>query len=283
MNFFKKVLIALIVLAISSAIFIFLTNDKTMRDNVLSATLRMMGDELLAVVPDSPQKEELNRRYQGFLKRAEKDKVSREEVEHVAATMFNLRAAEKSVTAEDALKALELKPLPPGVPRESGTVFMRMKKKDRDRLAARLSQMQAFQENIYSSAKSDTALRRIKGHFFFTADSGLKVVIDPHVQNMITSQKIPRLAGQFKELEKQRMLEWKESQRFYEHMMKEMQHNWNEMPGIFEKEFMKHIPGLVTALDSLNLDSLKIENPDSLEIVIQKIVKEFTRKPVEEK
>jgi|GEM_PF-4362172 len=288
MSFFKKILVGLVVLAISSAIFLFMTNDKTMRANVLSATLKMMGDELLAVVPDSPQKEELNRRYQDFLQRAEKDQVSREEVEHVAATVFNLKAAENSVTAEDALKALELETGTTDTS-ESKIVFIDRKKrekrldeKDREKLAEQLSQMQDFQKNMYSLARKDTAFDGIKGHFFFTADSGLKVVIDPHIQNVIVSQKLPHLEKQFKELEKMRMLEWKERRRFYKHMMREMQNNWGEIPQLFEKEFMRNIPGLIATLDSLNLDSHNVENPDSIEIVIRKIAREVSNWPVEE-
>jgi hypothetical protein len=196
MALIKKIFFALFILLISAVIFVFLVQDREVKQDILRTTLNLFGDELLAMVPDGEQKTMLEKRYQEFLTRAEKDEVADEEIERVAATILNLTNRDTVISAETAMTVLGISetkggadPLPkePPVFRDRGDPELPSSKRRRwrmldrnarrQKLAERLWNLQQFNETFNQLSEQDSAIRGDLPQYITTADSGIQIAL----------------------------------------------------------------------------------------------------------
>jgi len=85
---FRKIGFVLAALVISVAIYLTFYAEEEVKQNVLEYSLDLMGEKLLALVPDGTEKNKLNELYQSFKERATKGNVAPQQIESMAANIL---------------------------------------------------------------------------------------------------------------------------------------------------------------------------------------------------
>jgi len=222
MRVFKNLLSLFFILLLSTAIFMIVNQDKKVTHDILTTTLKMFGDDLLALVPEGEQRNLLADRFQDFVNRAEADQVPPDQIEYVAATILNLSNTERSFTSDEILSVLQMDEsdaqdtvifrtieLPPPPPARSA--FRKrppMTRKEKIELAERLAELEQFQARIKKISSNDSSLQNFRQHVFFTSDSMIKVAIKNGYRDKEFLRHRPGIERQLSELEEQELVEW---------------------------------------------------------------------------
>ena len=98
----KKLGFFVVTLILTAAIFWLLFMDKESKSDALDYTLGLLGEKLVAMIPDESGRKPVEERFANFVKQAKEQKVSPEQVEHVAANILNLSNAKTKLTSEQA-------------------------------------------------------------------------------------------------------------------------------------------------------------------------------------
>ncbi|MCH8874135.1 hypothetical protein IH824_15425, partial [candidate division KSB1 bacterium] len=112
---FRKIGFVLAALVISVAVYLTFYAEEEVKQSVLEYSLDLMGEKLLALVPDGTEKNKLNELYQSFKERATKGNVAPQQIESMAANILNTSNAETELTpqqAEGILRSAMLAPTP---------------------------------------------------------------------------------------------------------------------------------------------------------------------------
>jgi hypothetical protein len=227
MALFKKIFFAIFILLISAVIFFLLVQDREVKQDILRTTLNLFGDELLAMVPDGEQKKMLEKRYQDFLSRAERDQVADEEIERVAAAILNLSNRDTTISAEAAINVLGMdeKMTAAGQPRTVPPIFRdrgepelpssqkrKLRMSDRytqkQKLAERLRKLQEFNETFNQLSEKDTAIRAVLPHYINTPDSGIVIALPEIYSSQNIDPRHIELREHLKELEAETVIKF---------------------------------------------------------------------------
>jgi len=299
MAMIKKVFLAFFILLISTVIFVLLVQDRGVKQDILRTTLNLFGDELLAMVPEGEQKENLQKRYQEFLARAEADQVADEEIERVAATILNLTNQDTVISAEAAMNVLAinekggvsgLRPLGPPVFRDRGDPELPSAKRRkwkmqerysrRQKLAERLQNIQKFNETFTQLSEQDTAIRAALPQYITTADSGIVIALHENYSSQKLDPRFDELREHVKKLEEDAVVQFhvdmEEAKKAERHLrmtvLKELRrHPANILPDAALAVLAQIDSGLVDTISSIFSDSLEeflemeIENMDQNE------------------
>ncbi len=243
MNWLRRVGLSLLVLGISTAIFVLMISDKETKKEILRPTLEALGTQLFAAVREDSQKGELEKNYQIFVTQAEAQEIPAEKVERVAAQILNLGNKDSLISSTEALAFLmaetptrvmridslergtvAVAPAPPA--KRSAIAFKappKVYKVSADELAIRLRDLHSFQREMKRLAQAPEKRHLIRQrYYFFPTDSGLTVHVDAALREDLPENDAD-LARKFAELEKKRWLKWDEQQRQLEgrHFMNE--------------------------------------------------------------
>ncbi|HNW58141.1 MAG TPA: hypothetical protein PKI62_00525 [bacterium] len=225
MQWLQKGAITVFVLALSSLIFIVLTSDKKIRQQVLRPTLEALGEQLFAAVQDDVEKDRLEARYKTFVDEAEEQAIAPEKVEKVAARILNLRSRDSVISSADALKMLDEAHAAPApddpaamirgreVPHASsgfqiGTERLTPSTWSKEEMARRLKAMQEFQKQMELLSRKQEKQKEWESRYHFQpSDSGLRVMVDLKLRDALVGRD-SLLIMQLRDLEKKRWLRW---------------------------------------------------------------------------
>lgn len=200
--FFREygVIIALMIVALSGY---FLIGDR--RGEIVDYTLDMLGTRLVELASGDDEKAEIARQFAEFSDRVERQEVSPEVVESVAANVLNLRARGAIITPEEAELMLFQEPeirLPS--PADSGRVRTRVytvhsgpdpvARMDLRELGQRMSVM--FELADAYGSRADSSASRLR---FSRDGSGIHVLIDPGMTGELEAQGMNVLTEKMRE------------------------------------------------------------------------------------
>ncbi|UCE05062.1 MAG: hypothetical protein JSW07_15765, partial [bacterium] len=104
----KNIGFFLVTIVITAVIFWLVFIDKESKQNVLEYSLGLLGEKLMAMVPEGEGKEPVKKLFDDFIEQAKQKEVPPEKIENVAATILNLSNMDTMVTAKEAEAILKL-------------------------------------------------------------------------------------------------------------------------------------------------------------------------------
>lgn len=231
MKFLKSILVGFFVFILSVAIFFLLVKDQQVKDNILSSSLQMFGNDLLAMVPEGEQKEVLRQKIDDFMLRADKNQVAPEEIEQVAADILNLTVQDTLVPPEEVIQIFELEeksrssaatgrpkfPAPPSFKRvfKSDKFNWRSPRhydwdeKKKSAFADQLQEMKDLHWEMQNLWQKDSTLKHLRRQVVFQADSGITVSLDVDLKKRLDFKSDQDLQKQIENLENQQRLFWR--------------------------------------------------------------------------
>lgn len=303
----KNVGFFLVTIIITAAIFWLVFIDKESKQDVLEYSLGLLGEKLMAMVPDTPDKKPVEELYADFFEKAKKKEVVPEKIEHVAAMILNLSNVDTVITAKEAEAILKLSLAEPvrieqvdidtfktaEIEKKAKTpqfVFVASPPKppkgippeEWKNLGERIKSAYEFNIEAHKALKEQHKKFR-QPHIWmkYRVDDGLRIAIDANLKHQLDQKEYPRLQKEMRELEQERIIVWRKN--FQEEMQKEMEHRRQELESLRylkEQEHLKALQGLeaLKSLESLkNLEALQdipVMNADSIRMIVEKSLKE---------
>ena len=304
----KNIGFFLVTIILTAAIFWLVFIDKKSKQDVLEYSLGLLGQKLMAMMPDSSNTKPVQALYDDFVAKAKNKEVSPDKIENVAATILNLsnidtvvtpreieaiirfslaepvkieRVVYPETTCVDVKKHLpEFVAVPPPPP-EPGK---KLSPEEWHILGERIESAYKFNRE-YQKAMRKYRPKRNEQQFQmqFKVDDGLRIAMDANLKKQLEQEKYQHLQKELQELEKQRIIIWQKN--FQEDMRKEMEKKRQELESLKqlqELEKLKELKGLngLEALQSLeslkNLEALQyvpVVNADSIRIIVEKNLK----------
>ena len=291
MKALKKIGFFLVTVALTLFIFWLLFLDKESKSNVLEYSLNLLGDKLMAMVPDGEDKAAVKSIYDKFVKQAEAKEVAPEQVEQVAANIFNLSNLDRKLTPEQVEavmayslempsildrpeeKAGELPSTPQEKfvePRKDARFSKKMVHENWMKLGQRIKELNEFDDEMKKAMRQDEREKQLLLHY--RIEPGLKVILDPEVRLKLEQMKNQQLAREMSKMEEKRLLEWRQNfQDEMENMKKELskiqelpelEHlknldQFKELKALGSLEALKTLQGLEFVPPVVNVDSIQ--------------------------
>ena len=208
---FRKIGFVLAAIVISVAIYLTFYAEEEVKQSVLEYSLDLMGEKLLALVPDGTEKNKLTELYQDFKERATKGDVAPQQIESMAANILNTGNTETALTpqqAEGILRSAMLAPTPISellyIELGSGEPPQLARAPKPERLqfvGKRVKTMFELNEKIYIVIKKN----RVKYHekarqIHYRVTNGLNIIMDVNLRSHLEEEEFKNLAEQLKAL-----------------------------------------------------------------------------------
>ena len=272
-NALKKIGFSLVVLILTAAIFWLFFLDKQSKQDALEYSLSLLGDDLMAMVPEGTGKKPVQELYNSFLQKARQGKVESKQVEYVAANIINLSNTETEITPEQAEAILQLslssperiermgEELPEPIMEESHFSL-----EERKSLGERLKTLYEFNSEMKEAMK-DYAPKQEKRQrqIHYRIEGDLKIAMDTDLKAELNRDKFKRMAKELKQLEKERMLEWKDN--FAQELEQEMENLSVELASLKELTELSQLE----ALESLEF--IPFIDADSIKAIVEQSLK----------
>ncbi len=304
----KNIGFFLVTIILTAAIFWLVFIDKESKQNVLEYSLGLLGEKLMAMMPDSADTKPIQALYEDFVEKAKNKEVPPYRIENVAATILNLSNIDTIVTPREAEAMIKLslaepvkiervlpesqctgetKPLP-----EFVAVYPPPPKQGKE-VPAEAWAIAA--ERIKSAYEFNTEYQKAMREYYkkrhdqqyqmtFKVEDGLRIAIDTNLKQQFDQKKYRRLKKEMQDLEKRRIIVWRRN--FREEMRQEMERRRHELESLKQLKQLEHLKELegLKALESLEaLKSLKslealqylpVVNADSIRIIVEKSLEE---------
>lgn len=277
MEIIKKIAVTIVVLVISAAVFFMLIKEQNLKKDILRTTLELFGRELLAMVPDTPQKKAMSQAINAYIDQAEQNNLPEEEIQKTIALGLNMSMSPQQPSPEE-LQAVFI------IHTDSAAQRVRKENRkghhpmDRERLAHEINTMITFRRELSDmerDSSQDSLHARFANRVVFTADSGLKVLIPTELQAHRNKPLPPEWRDRLDKLERDKMV---------------ITYNFQDLPPGFQKQQDKgsmHFPFLPPEVyarvimelrrNNINPDTLNLPafmtNPDSLDAFLARIQK----------
>lgn len=269
--------------------------EEGVQQSVFEHSLNLMGQTLLAMVPDGAGKAELARLYDDFKQSALQEEISPRQVELVAANILNLRARQEQLSAEQAERILlvafqsggtSASPAPPQEKPPPPDTINPRKWQD---LGERISQMfeanEALRETIQEQVKQQTELAR---QFHFEVQDGLRLKLDTRLKTELSGKSLKELEERLRALQEENLVQWQED--LAEELEREMETLEEEMEALElseqqaeqalrELRRLRHLP-MPPVVDADSIRSLVYRSlsaaglPDSVRIIVRRSLRE---------
>ncbi len=246
----KNIGFFLVTVAITAVIFWLVFLDKESKGDVLEYSLNLLGDKLMAMVPENSDKSSVKNLYDSFVKQAAAKEIAPEQVEYVAANIFNLSNLDTMLTPEQVQAVLKYSLEAPmkleriedqfkdsittsekvSVSRLQGVVSVRHFPQQKwDDLGIRIQELNKMNDELKQAMREQNQKMREKHlQMHYRVDKGLRVTIDPQLRDKFRHKKYRRLSRELQKMEEKELLEWRKNFR------KEMQHMRFELQGLRE-------------------------------------------------
>ncbi len=288
---FKNIGFFLVTIMLTAVIFWLIFLDKESKGNVLDYSLNLVGDKLLAMVPEGEQKGSVKQMYDDFIKKAKAEQVAPEQVEYVAANIMNLSNLDTTLTPEQAEAVLKYSLEAPvkleRVNPESIRIAIDIKRvqaveedaisrEQLENVGIRIRKLNELNEELRKAMKEKSEEMREKHlQLHYRIDDGLKMAIDPQFKIYLDKEKYRELSDKIRQLEREEMLEWREDFRKEMEKMREELKELEELKkfkGLEKLEALKALEGL-KALNGLEFVPPVI-NADSIKAVVKRSLEE---------
>ncbi|NIR51935.1 hypothetical protein GWO43_25495 [candidate division KSB1 bacterium] len=254
-NFFKNLAVILGVLIISSGIFYLVSEDGEVNHDVFNRSLRLLGEELLALLPEDADSKRVQERWQEISEKATKGEIQPEQLERLAAGILNASNLERDITVQelDRFFALTLNPVSPKTTdalRLTEKPLTAVRPQKFEQLGKNLQAVCEFNRKIKNSCSEDPVRREVLiRNLRYNHDNGIRVSGDIELKKKFDHKKYAALAKEINELEKKNLIEW--------------QHN-------FDMECDKQNQRLKLQLDSLRMviTSESVQIGESFKIIV---------------
>ena len=280
---FRKVGLVLAALIISVAVYLTFYAEEEVKQNVLEYSLDLMGEKLLALVPDGTKKNKLTELYQDFKERATKGNVAPQQIESMAANILNTGNTETALTpqqAEGILRSAMLAPTPISellyIELGSGEPPQLARAPKPERLqfvGKRVKTMFELNEKIYIAIKKN----RVKYHekarqIHYRVKDGLNIIMDVSLRSHLDEEEFKNLAEQLKALEQDRVLKWEKDLSVA--LEKEMAALQNFLDELKEQKSFEILKELESLKSLEHLKHIPVIDPDSIRKVVEKSLRE---------
>ncbi len=304
----KNIGFFLVTIILTAAIFWLVFIDKESKQDVLEYSLGLLGDKLMAMMPESADTKPVQALYEDFVEKAKNQEVPPDRIENVAATILNLINIDTVVTPGEAEAMIKLslaepvkieriypeskctgetKPVP-----EFVAVYPPPPKRGKDVppeqwaiVAERIKSAYEFNTEYQKAMKEYDKKRHDQQYqMTYKVEDGLRISIDTDLKGQLDHKKYRRLKREMQDLEKRRIIVWRKN--FREEMRKEMErkiHELESLKHLKELENFKDLEGLkslesLEALKSLKsleaLQYIPVVNADSIRIIVEKSLEE---------
>jgi len=165
-----------------------------LQKDYLDQYINILGDKLLAMVPESSEKEALTDLFGQFRTQVEKKEISPEQVEKVAQDIYNLSNISDSISFAEAsalIRVPELEKVPEPTPDD----YKRWRKLER-----RLETVYKFEEK----AKHIDELH-------YQVDGELNIIVDSKIKPLLSKEQNLQIGVELENLEKNNALIWMNS------------------------------------------------------------------------
>ena len=283
-NVLKKIGFSLVVLILTTAIFWLVFLDKQSKHDVLEYSLSLLGDDLMAMVPEAADKKPVQELYDRFLQKTRQGKVEPKQVEYVAANIMNLSNAETEITPEQAEAILQLSLSSPvrieRIVDDSLESIMEpyFSSEQRKSLGERIKTIYEFNNDMKGYMEDYTANQeKRQGQIKYRIEGDLKIAIDNDLKEEFDRKKFKRMAKELKQLEKERIVEWKEN--FAEELEQEMENlrleleSLKELTELSQLEALKQLESLESLKSLEMLEFIPVINADSIHAIVEQSLK----------
>ncbi len=280
---FRKIGFVLAAIVISVAIYLTFYAEEEVKQSVLEYSLDLMGEKLLALVPDGTEKNKLTELYQDFKERATKGNVAPQQIESMAANILNTSNTETELTpqqAEGILRSAMLAPTPISellyIELGSGEPPQLARAPKPERLqfvGKRVKTMFELNEKIYIAIKKN----RVKYHekarqIHYRVKDGLNIIMDVSLRSHLDEEEFKNLAEQLKDLEQKRVLKWEKDLSVA--LEKEMAALQNFLDELKEQKSFEILKELESLKSLEHLKHIPVIDPDSIRKVVEKSLRE---------
>ena len=280
---FRKIGFVLAAIVISVAIYLTFYAEEEVKQSVLEYSLDLMGEKLLALVPDGTEKNKLTELYQDFKERATKGNVAPQQIESMAANILNTSNTETALTpqqAEGILRSAMLAPTPiselPFIELGSGEPPQLARAPKPERLqfvGKRVKTMFELNEKIYIVIKKNTLKYHEKARqIHYRVKDGLNIIMDVSLRSHLDEEEFKNLAEQLKALEQDRVLKWEKDLSVA--LEKEMAALQNFLDELKEQKSFEILKELESLKSLEHLKHIPVIDPDSIRKVVEKSLRE---------
>ena len=225
-----------------------------LQNDYLDQYINILGEKLISMVPESSEKRALSEMFDQFKTKIEKNEVSPEQVEKIAADIFNFSYLSDSLSYAEA-SALIAVPEFPEVPAPEPD-------------DEQWRELERRLETVYRFEQKRQMLPEIK----FQVDRNLNILIDDEVRQALIEKENERLILEIKILEKNESVVWVKSLDSNMVIMREQLIQIRSDENLPEQEKLNEIKEvLVVAIDSLHsvisikMDSIKYKYEYNIE------------------
>ncbi len=297
----KNIGFFLVTILLTVIIFWLVFIDKESKQGVLEYSLGLLGQKLMAMMPDTSDTKPVEALYEDFVQKAKNKEVAPEKIEHVAATILNLSHIDSLISPREAEAIIKLSLADP-VKLEKvspDTIMVGKTKRMPEFIAVSPQPLEhdkkvspeewvVLGERIKSAYEFNSEYQKAMREFYetrhapefqmhFKVDDSLRIKIDSNLKQRLNEKKYRRLQKEVQELEKQRIIVWQKN--LQEEMRKEMGQRRKELEALKQLkaiENLKHLQGLeaLESLESLKsleaLQCIPVINADSIQFIVQK-------------
>jgi hypothetical protein len=218
MKSLKKLGFFVITLVLTAFIFWLIFMDKQSKTDALDYTLGLLGDKLVAMIPNESGRKSVQEKFGDFVKQAKEQKVSPEQVEHVAANILNLSNAETELTSEQAEAVMDLSlatplitsqgdceievPSPPPPPEKW------------QNLEKRIQYVYEFNDKMREAIKEDSENKsRLAEQYHIQVQNGLIMAMHENMKIKFSNMEADKLQDKLKQLEEDQIVIWHKKQK----------------------------------------------------------------------
>ena len=243
-----------------------------LRNNNFDQYLSLLGEKLLAMIPESSEKRTIENMFTDFKQDVKEKKITPEQVEQVAAGIMNITNMSDTVSVDEAQAILDIAgdikhpnaSVSGPMPVENSVDEMKWKK-----MQERLKSMYLFNEELKKRMQKIDE----EPYLLYNVGNELQVIIDSKIKSDSLLQRDSILVNEMRQLEKDKLIIWHDNfEKEIQDKLKDVEKKMkliNKNSKALDLARIK-ILGNLEIINSIDgLDSLKIKadiNFDSLEI-----------------
>lgn len=232
METIKKIILAVLVLALSFVIFLVVSENNALKTDILDNTLSLFSRPLFAMVSDGEDKQLVQQWYEDFIHKVKQQEIPPDRVEQVACIILNAENMDTTFSARDLTGMLdqalvlprpEVAPLmdqlertiAPAAPKTAVPKIIKPRS-ETEALAALNSRLAEIYQLNKDLKELQIAIKQkapeLGYHrmvYEFKVDSGVHVRIDPDLKERIEMIKSREIANRLREIERNERIIWR--------------------------------------------------------------------------
>jgi len=228
----------------------------------------LLGEKLLAMVPESSEKRTIEKMFSNFQTQVEEKQLAPEQVEEVAAGIINISNISDTVSVAEAEAILGGAVVSPKEKRErielrvetepKGEVNIAQEREKWDKLQKRLKDVYVFNERL----KKRTEDREAEQRYMYHIDKNLKIIADSKIRPALEAENRSnrQIEREMRELERQNIIIWRED--LQSQLKEQVKMVEEKLKQLQESKELRNL-AKIKVLQNLNLDA-KLKGLDTL-------------------